>query len=165
MTYERPEMVGAVTQPVTLTGSVETMSVPLQPPSGPAAAKMSAGAAGGKTYLKIENVMSEKSHVTYEIYVNLPEGADAAAYKEHYAGTMPLFGVVHASKKTDQHEGTGLSFSLDITDVANRLKEKNAWDDRNIKLTFVPRRQGGTAGAAVPGHHPIRVGRVSLYKA
>jgi tyrosinase len=164
MTSERPEMVGAATEPVTLTGSAETRSLALQPPAGPAL-RGAAGPAAGKTYLKIENVKSEKSHVTYEVYVNLPEGADPAEYKEHYAGAMPLFGVVQASRQTERHAANGLGFSLDITQLVNRLKEKNAWDDRNVRVTFVPRRTGGTASAAVPGHHPIQVGRISLYRA
>ena len=164
MNSERPEMVGAATEPVTLTGSAQTRSLTLQPPSGPAL-RGAVRPAAGKTYLKIENVKSEKSHVTYEVYVNLPEGADPAEYKEHYAGSMPLFGVMQASRTTERHAANGLGFSLDITQLVNRLKEKNAWDDGNIRVTFVPRRTGGTAGAAVPGHDPIQVGRISLYRA
>jgi tyrosinase len=155
------EMVGATDKPVTLTGSPETTAFVLQPPSGPAIM----GGAEPKTYLKIENVVSEKSHATYEVYVNLPDNADAAARKEHYAGAMPLFGVIQASARSDRHAGNGLGFSLDITQLVNRLKARNAWDDQNIRVTFVPRSTGGTARAAVAGHAPIRVGRVSLYRA
>ena len=164
MKSERPEMVGAATEPVTLTGTAATRSLAVQPPSGPAM-RGAAGPSAGKTYLKIENVKSEKSHVTYEVYVNLPEGADPAEYKEHYAGAMPLFGVTQASRQTERHAANGLAFSLDITKLVKRLKEKNAWDDRNIRVTFVPRQTGGTVAAAVPGHDPIQVGRISLYKA
>jgi tyrosinase len=158
-----PEMIGASDKPVTLTGSPEATAFVLQPPSGPAL--LSGPAAAPKTYLKIENVVSEKSHATYEVYVNLPDNADAAAYKEHYAGAMPLFGVIQASATSDRHAGNGLGFSLDITQLVNRLKARNAWDDQNIRVTFVPRSTGGTARAAVAGHAPIRVGRVSLYRA
>ena len=164
MKSERPEMVGAAVEPVTLTGSEQTRSVALQPPSGPAL-RGAEGPEAGKTYLKIDNVKSDKSHVTYEVYVNLPEGANPAEYKEHYAGVMPLFGVVQASRESKRHAANGLGFSLDITPLVSRLREKNAWDDRNLRVTFVPRRTGGTAGAAVPGHNPIQVGRISLYRA
>ena len=163
MKYERPEMVGAATEPVTLTGTAATASLAIQPAGGPAAA--ATAPAAGKTYLKIENVKSEKSHAAYEVYVNLPENADPEQYQEHYAGKMSLFGVMQASRQTEQHAGNGLAYSLDITKVVDRLKAKNAWDDRNVRVTFVPRRKGGTAEAAVPGHQPIHVGRVSLYKA
>jgi tyrosinase len=159
------EMVGASDKPVTLTGSPETTAFVLQPPSGPALVSGAVPAPPPKTYLKIENVVSEKSHATYEVYVNLPDNAEAAAYKEHYAGAMPLFGVIQASTRSDRHAGNGLGFSLDITQLVNRLKARNAWDDQNIRVTFVPRSTGGTARAAMAEHHPIRVGRVSLYRA
>jgi tyrosinase len=157
-----PEMIGASDKPVTLTGSPQTTAFALQLPSGPA---LLSAAAPAKTHLKIENVVSEKSHATYEVYVNLPNNPDAAAYKEHYAGAMHLFGVIRASARSDRHSGNGLSFSLDITQLVNRLKAINAWDDQNIRVTFVPRSTGGTARAAMAGHDPIRVGRVSLYRA
>ena len=170
MKHERLEMVGSATQPITLTGTAQTMSVGLHAPSGPAAVAAGPAAAvapakSGKTYLHIENVASDQSHATYEVYVNLPPGADPAANKDHYAGMMPLFGVLQASQQTDRHAGNGLGFSMDITRLVDRLKAKNAWDDKSVNVTFVPRRTGGTADAAGPGHHPIRVGRVSVYKA
>jgi tyrosinase len=160
-----PEMIGSSDKPVTLTGSAQTTAFVLQPPSGPALKSAAVPAAPAKTHLKIENVVSGKSHATYEVYVNLPDNPDAAAYKEHYAGVMHLFGVIQASARSDRHAGNGLSFSLDITQLVNRLEALNAWDDRNIRVTFVPRSTGGTARAALAGHDPIRVGRVSLYKA
>jgi tyrosinase len=160
-----PEMIGASDKPVTLTGSAQTTSFVLQPASGPALERAAVQAATANTYLKIENVVSEKSHATYEVYVNLPDNPDAAAYKEHYAGAMHLFGVIQASTRSDRDSGNGLSFSLDITRLVNRLQALNLWDDQNIRVTFVPRLTGGTAGAAIAGHDPIRVGRVRLYRA
>lgn len=162
---ERPEMIGASDKPVTLTGSAQTTAFALQTPSGPARFTEGFTAAAARTYLKIENVVSEKSRATYEIYVNLPDNADATAYQEHYAGAMPLFGVIQASTASDRHAGNGLSFSLDITQLVSRLKARNAWDENHIQVTFVPRSTGGDAREMVAGHPPIRVGRVSLYKA
>jgi tyrosinase len=160
-----PEMIGASDKPVTLTGSAQTTAFVLQPASGPALESASIQAAPAKTYLKIENVVSEKSHATYEVYVNLPDKPDAAAYREHLAGAMHLFGVIQASTGSDRGPGNGLSFSLDITQLVNRLQAVNVWDDQNIRVTFVPRRTGGTAGAAIAPHDPIRVGRIRLYRA
>jgi tyrosinase len=160
-----PEMVGANDKPVTLAGSTETTFFALQQPSGPALKSAAMRAEPAKTYLKIENVVSKKSHATYEVYVNLPDNPDAEAYKEHHAGAMHLFGVVQASTKSDRHSGNGLSFSIDITQLVNRLKAINDWDEKNIRVSFVPRTTGGTAMAAIAGHDPIRVGRVSLYVA
>jgi hypothetical protein len=169
MTFQPPaEMVGASSKKVTLTGSPQTTTVAIQEPSGPAkvrgkAAKAPAPALG-KTYLQIENVVSKKSHATYEVYVNLPEKADPAEYQEHYAGALHLFGVRHASTRSAQHAGSGLNFSLEITELADALKAKNTWDEKNVRVTFVPRGEGGEVHRAIPEHDPIKIGRVSVYR-
>ena len=58
------------------------------------------------------------------------------------------------------HGGSGLTYVLDITDVVDRLKQKNEWDDRILKVTFVPK-QRGQGGEGV--REGARVGRISLY--
>jgi tyrosinase len=164
----RTELVGASNKKVTLTGSPQTATVALQEPSGPAKIRGKAAkapvAALGKTYLQIENVVSKKSHTTYEVYVNLPAKTGPAEYREHYAGALHLFGVRHASTRSAQHAGSGLNFSFDITDLADALKAKNAWDEKNVRVTFVPRGEGGEARRSIPEHAPIKIGRVSVYR-
>ncbi|HEY1342697.1 MAG TPA: hypothetical protein VGF59_34580, partial [Bryobacteraceae bacterium] len=175
MASQRPEMIGAGGKKLTLTGSPQSAAIPIQPPTGPAKAKAAkAGkvakapkaaaqpALEGKTYLNIENVVSKKAHTTYQVYVNLPEDPDAAAYEEHYAGAMHLFGVVRASMRSARSAGNGLSFSMDITGLVDRLKEKNAWDEKNVHVTFLPRT--GVEGEAAE-HDPIQIGRISIYRA
>ena len=163
----RPEMLGATSKKVTLTGSAHTTAFAIQPPSGPAMLRARAAepSPSGKTYLQIENVVSKKSHATYEVYVNLPEKANTAAFKEYYAGAMHLFGVTQASTRSQHHAGNGLHFSLDITELVNALKEKNAWDEQNVRVTFAPRGSGSAVRRAIPEHDPIKIGRVSIYRA
>jgi len=166
----RAEMVGASTKKVKLTGSPRTTSVAVHKPSGPAkprgktTRKASAVAALEKTYLQIENVVSKKSVATYEVYVNLPADADPAQYEDHHAGSLHLFGVRNASTKSAEHSGSGLNFSLDITDIAEALKAKNMWEDENVDVTFVPRGEGGQRRAVVQEHDPITIGRISIYR-
>ncbi|MEO8131196.1 MAG: tyrosinase family protein [Bryobacteraceae bacterium] len=163
----RAEMVGASSGKVTLTGSPQTTTVAIREPSGPAKGPKAARAVApalGQTYLQIENVVSKKSHATYEVYVNLPGKADSEESQKHYAGALHLFGVRHASTKSAEHAGSGLNFSLDITELADALKAKNAWDEKNVQVTFVPRGQGGEARRAIPEHDPIRIGRISVYQ-
>ena len=175
MAPKRPEMIGASGKTLTLTGTPQSAAISLRPPSGPAkaeatrtatAAKGRAAAAqpapDGKTYLQIEHVVSRRAHTTYEVYVNLPANPDAAAYEEHNAGAMHLFGVVRASTRSARSAGNGLSFSMDITELVDRLKQKNAWDEQSVRVTFVPR--AGVEGEAA-GHDPIQIGGVSLYRA
>jgi tyrosinase len=174
MAPQRPEMVGASGKKLTLTGSPQSAAISIQPPTGPAKAKTAkAGKAQGlrvtaqpapegKTYLHIENVVSKKAHTTYEVYVNLPENPDAGAYEEHYAGSMHLFGVVRASTRSARSAGNGLSFSMDITGLVESLKQKNAWDEKRVRVAFLPR--AGVEGKAAK-HDPITVGRISIYQA
>jgi tyrosinase len=174
MTPERPEMIGASAKKITLTGSPQSAAIAIQPPTGPAKARAAKGgpkalkaAAGsapqGKTYLHIENVVSKKSHATYEVYVDLPENPDAAAYEEHHVGAMHLFGVVRASTRSARSAGNGLTFSMDITGLVEALKEKNAWDEKNVRVTFLPR--AGAEGQGAPAEHdPIKIGRIGIYQ-
>src|SRR5262249_16872701 len=159
----RPEMVGASTKKLALTGSAQTTTLAIKEPSGPTKVRGKAGKAPtlGKTYLQIENVVSKQSHATYEVYVDLPGKPDATAYQEHYGGAMDVFGVRHASTRSDKHSGSGLSFSLDITQLEERLRAKGAWDEKNIRVTFSPRGPGGEASQRIPEHEAIKIGRVS----
>jgi tyrosinase len=161
----RAEMVGA-SKKVRLTGSLQTTTVAIQEPSGPAKARGKAAKAPalGETYLQIENIVSKKSHATYEVYVNLPENANPADYPDRNAGALHLFGVRRASTRSAEHSGSGVNFSLDITKLADSLKEKNAWDDRNVRVTFVPRSEAGEPLRAIAEHDPIKIGRVSVYR-
>jgi tyrosinase len=144
------------------------MAFKIQPPAGPAKVRgksaMAIAPPLGNTYLHIENVVSKKSHASYEVYVNLPEKANAAAYEQHYAGTMHLFGVPQASTRSEHHAGNGLQFSLDITKLVDALKSKNAWDDKNVRVTFAPRGAGEGVRGAIPEHDPIKIGRISLHR-
>jgi tyrosinase len=170
-------MIGASGKKLTLTGSAQSAGISLQQASGPAKAKAAKAAKApknakvavqpepeGRTYLHIENVVSKKAHNTYEVYVNLPEKPDAASYERHYAGSMHLFGVVRASTRSARSAGNGLSFSMDITELVDALKKSNEWDDKNVRVTLQPR--SVVEGQPAPAEHePIRIGRISLYRA
>jgi len=162
-----PEMIGATTKKIALTGSAHSTSFKIIAPSGPAKARARAAAAPplGKTFLQIEQVTSKESHTTYEVFLNLPERPDAAVYREHRAGALHLFGVRHASRRSAEHSGTGLSFSLDITRLEAALKATGDWDDKSIRVTFLPRGPEGEVDTSVAKHDPIKIGRVSLYRA
>jgi tyrosinase len=87
-----PEMVGASEAALTLTDSVQTTTFPIAAPTGPAAPEGMTESVGApaappkKSYLNIEHVTGEKARTTYDVYVNLPDNPDAAAYKDHTPG-------------------------------------------------------------------------------
>ncbi len=158
------EMIGANDTPMTLTGAAQSTTFALQAPAGPSLTSAALPAAPATTHLSIENVVSTKSNATYEAFVNLPANPDEAAYKEHYAGVLHLFGVTQASTQSDRHAANGLSFSLDITKLVSRLKARSAWDDGNIRVTLVPRSARGAGLANLAVHDPIHIGRVRVYR-
>ena len=159
-----PEMVGASDSTVTLTGAVQSAKFAVAAPAGPAAG-LEGVETPRKTYLNIEHVTGERARTTYEVYVNLPDNADAAAYALHFAGALPMFGVSQASVANERHPGTGVNFTLDITALVARLQARNAWDRNAIHVSFAPRPKRGASRGAAVAHSPIRVGRISLYQA
>ena len=82
-----------------------------------------------------------------------------------------MFGVREASRVDRNHPGSGLYYTLDVTEVVQRLEARNAWapwapDD--LRVTFVPDDApvaADRAMAAADRVAPIQVGRVSLYYA
>ena len=70
-----------------------------------------------------------------------------------------MFGVPEASESDEEHSGSGLTFSFDITGVVQRLEEADDWDPQRLRVTFTPARvEAERAG-------DVSVGRVSLYYA
>lgn len=156
-----PEMVGA-TESVTLTGEAATTTVPISQPTGPA---LETPAAARRVFLNLENITATDQPGGYQVYVNVPPGEKPEDHKELYAGLLPMFGVVESTDPARSHSGgSGLHYSLEITEIVRRLESENAWDPNAIQVTFVPRRRptaGGLESTSVRG--PVQVGRVSLY--
>jgi tyrosinase len=160
------EMVGASTQPVSLTGQQAVAHIPIQAPTGPARASLTSNAAPGRAYLNIESITGSGTPERYSVYLNVPEGENPADHPELRAGDLPMFGVVESSRADESHPGGGLHYTLEITKVVRALEARNAWNPNDLHITFVPKRRPAIATAAVrPASHQISVGRLSLYYA
>jgi tyrosinase len=162
------EMVGATEQPLALTGQAATTRLSVSAPSGPARAAFAAqpAAVPEHIYLNIENVTGTRPSTSYAVYINLPPGEDPEQHQDLFAGLLPMFGVVEATRADTEHSGSGLHYSLDIGDVVRTLDARHAWDPNDMRVTFVPEYpepepERGLGIAAAP--EPIQVGRVSLY--
>ncbi|HKD82860.1 MAG TPA: tyrosinase family protein [Candidatus Angelobacter sp.] len=169
MEIERiPEMVGATdNKEINLGAQPNSVEFPVKPPSGPAArARMAAGAAAApEIHLNLENVTAEARPIqSYVVYVNLPEGANAANYPQLVAGLLPKFGIVEASRESREHAGDGMNYSFDITQIVNTLQQNKQWNPERVRVTFVPH-QPETKRAIAPNTKPVKVGRISLYYA
>src|SRR6185295_18443643 len=112
-----PEMVGATEQPITLTDQAETASVPVNAPTGPALGAAEAAEAPKRVYLNIENITSTARASGYEVYLNVPPGDEPASHRELYAGLLPMFGVAEATEASAESPGSGLHYTLEITDI------------------------------------------------
>jgi tyrosinase len=162
MPDRRPEMVGATNRPVQL-GSVPSVTeLSIGRPSGPVLESLEAVGATPHTYLNIENITGTGKPVSYAVYLNVPDGEDPAQHRELFAGILPMFGLEEASQRDDQHSGSGLQYTLDISGVVRRLQAQGAWNPEAVRVTFVPRRAGTSPGLEAP-ERGIQVGRVSVY--
>jgi tyrosinase len=163
-----PEMVGASSGEPLVLGSEESHAdFPISAPTGPAAAAgvlaAAENAAPPTIHLVLENVKAHARPVeSYEVYVNVPQGSRPQDHPELMAGVLAPFGVVEASDPNNPHGGDGMNYSMDITQIVNRLKAANAWDPNNLRVSFIPHRFAGDREENVE-MKPLQVGRVSLY--
>jgi tyrosinase len=158
-----PEMVGATDRPVMLTGQPVTTSLSVSPPTGPAGGLEGVGAEPAEIYLNIENIRGGGTPTSYLVYLNVPPGESPEQHPELLAGNLSMFGVAEASESTDVHAGSGVHYALKVGKVVRRLREQNAWNPADVRITFVPRPRRLPEGAPEAAPQPVHVGRVSLY--
>jgi len=156
-----PEMVGGTGAPVALTGSPTTARVPLTEPRGPA--QPPGRAKPRRVFLNIENITSTSRTTSYAVYLNPPSEANPQEDKSRMAGILPMFGVAEASRPDSEHGGSGLTYSLDVTDLVGQLQAKGQWDPAHLNVTFAPRPQTTEGAAPTAAAATIKVGRVSVY--
>ena len=151
-----PEMVGATDTPVRLGATPTSTTIKVEAPTGPAAETIAAARETQRVFLNLENVVGTHASTNYDVYVNLPEGADLAEHADRLAGVLPTFGIERASSRDDEHGGGGLHAAFDITNLANHQREQGQWDPEALRVTFVPREAPDDAAQ-------LSVGRVSVY--
>jgi tyrosinase len=157
-----PEMIGATDAPVSLAAEHVHTNLRLEAPSGPAAAVAPPPAAreapsGARIHLNLENVVGTTGATTYDVYVDLPDGADPDEHPELLAGVLAPFGIARSSRRQDPHTGgSGLTAVFDVTSLVARLQAAGTWDPANVRVSFVP-----TGGDEEPA--PLTVGRISVY--
>lgn len=108
-----------------------------------------------RVFLSIEQLTCNGMATAIEIYLGLTPEADPESNPTHRVARLPLFGVREASEPTGPHAGSGLAFSLDITEAFQNLDDLGDDKFRDVPITLHP--VGEHSGDA------IRVGRVSLY--
>jgi tyrosinase len=109
-----------------------------------------------RLYLAFESVTGDLPSGMLDVFLDLPQGATPAEQEAKQVGSVALFGLNVASKADGRHGGNGLSYTIDITDQAERFAAAGLGDGL-LKVTLQTR--AGHSGDAA-----ITVGRVSLLK-
>ena len=111
--------------------------------------------AASRLFLKLENIRGKSTAGVLDVYVNLPAGAEPWSHPEYRADCIALFGLANATEEDGQHSGNGLSFTIDITDLARRLKRDGDFDPAQIRVLVIPAHGGSD-------ERPITVDKISL---
>jgi tyrosinase len=153
-----PEMVGATKASFTLDGPVVHATFAAKPKAAARARGTAPAVAAGtprRVFLNIEGLVSKEPAPSYDVYLNVPEGADPKNHPNLFVGRLPMFGLTESSTKSAISAGRGLHYALDITNLYGHVSALPGWDPARLRVSFVPAR--GKAPAKVT------VGRVSLY--
>ena len=157
------EMVGATESPVPLTNAATVADINVSEPTGPgrrAKGRQAAAEQPTRVFLKLENVKGSRLPADlYRVLVNAPEDADPSNLEARRAGYLSTFGIPEASRSDDEHAGSGLTYSYEITDVVRRLAAAGEWDGEHVQVTFTPEGESG----GEPAEGDLEVGRISVY--
>ena len=162
-----PEMVGASAK-VPLAAEPTEVEFAIEAPSGPALRERGEGVQPRRVYLKVENVRgTEPAAASYLVYVNLPPEADPTTdpttdltpYEDRRVGQITMFGVPEASEADEEHSGSGLAFTYDMTRIFQRLRDSGEWDAERLRVVFTPELVDATQAG------DVSVGQVSLFYA
>ncbi|MER9507196.1 tyrosinase family protein [Mesorhizobium sp. LSJC264A00] len=162
-TMTKVEMIGASAGRMLLAGSGAMRSSIEMEPTGRArvseslSAKPLAPALPDRVFLNLENVTGLHDAVIFQVYVGLPDGADPAENKGYLAGSVSLFGVSQASDPAGKHAGNGITFTLEITKVIDKLHLDHDFDVDKLSVDFVPL-------GNIPNAAKVSIGRISIYR-
>jgi tyrosinase len=169
---QQAEIVGASEQPVRLVGAAEHVPVAIDRRASDAARARAASDAPPHVLLHLDDIEAEQNPGSvYAVYVNLPPGADDEQRAAHHAGNLSFFGIEHANRPPRDEHPHGLRLSMDITELAQRLREQGEWSDDQLQVSLLPvgvrPAPGATAAEAVSTEErhddlPVTVGRVSV---
>lgn len=156
MTTRNARLVGATEQPFEIGDIAHRAVVPTH--TARAVTAKHTGAApvqSPRVFLQFEHLTSVAGAPPYDVYVGVPEGEDPRNHPDRHVGRLSLFGVVEASSEEGPHAGSGLTYSIEITQLLARLRAQPDWDADKLPVTLLPLQTATQAR--------VRVGRVGLY--
>ena len=147
----KPTVLAALAKPTAIAPTAVRVNLAAPAPQGgmkaqAVPAQVKALAPDKSVYLVLENVHAEGPvGSTFDVYLDLPQGATPSPESPNYVGTISFFGVTMSPEMNAMKPGT---FSLDITDkvkaIADALTETPS-------VTLVPTGEVGAAARATIG--------------
>ncbi|HEV3000239.1 MAG TPA: tyrosinase family protein [Solirubrobacteraceae bacterium] len=137
-----------------------SVGVDISAAPAPAVEPAEAGGRPLRWFLRVEDVTGTRPATpAYDVYLNVPDDAAVDEHEERMVGSIATFGIPEATAPEAEHGGIGITDVFEITDVVNRLQEREEWDPTTVTVTIVPADPRG----AVEGGGDVRAGRVSVY--
>jgi tyrosinase len=130
-----PELIGEAPGSVSLRAGDARASVSVRRPMATRA--LGAEVEPRRVYLRLENIRgTQLAAGSYAVHLTAESGE--ATSDETKAGIVSLFGVRESSRSDEEHPGSGLTVTLDVTDVADRLMKRTGDDIESLHVTFSP---------------------------
>ncbi len=108
----------------------------------------------GRVRLVVEGLTQLRAGVHYQVYLNLPAGAEPQPGGPHFLGHIAVVAAPGSP-------GEG-SRSFDISGVVEALRRQGLWNEGEMRVTFVPAQPREELDAA-PGSGPFfRVRRIAI---
>lgn len=111
-----------------------------------------------RVYLTLENITGLSNAGAFSVYLGLPQGAqDDATRQAHHVGGVALFGLRQASNPDGPHGGSGITVTLEVTEIMDRLHLGGGLDGQAINVDILP-------VDPIPDTADVRIGRISLHR-
>lgn len=110
-----------------------------------------------RVFLSLEHVSADRDGAVLAVYLEAPDPTDPSKVIEEKAGTVALFGARAASLTDGGHAGEGLTFSLEITKIIDRLHLAGGLDIDKLKVRLVSR-------SPLPDEANVTIGRIGVYR-
>lgn len=110
-----------------------------------------------RVFLMLENITGLTNAGSFAVYLGLPADADDSTRQAHLAGGVSMFGLRKASLADGPHGGGGISVTLEVSDIVDRLHLSGALGGDGLAVDLVPT-------VAIPDSAQVRIGRISLHR-
>ena len=160
---DKVEMIGASTGGLSLAGGDPVQSIVRTEPDARGRVVRSLQGLGpsptvpDRVFLNLENVTGLSDATMFRVYVGATEGHDPVGDRDSLAGSAALFGVSQASGLAGEHAGNGITYTLEITRIVDKLHLSDNFDVDDLSVYLVPTR-------TIPEAAKVRIGRISVYR-